>query len=135
MPRGSLEDLLIKDSKPQRQTIRFLLACFSRCGCSLQSIVTFAIESATALAHLHANQPEPVRSFHRTDAIAVCQMLHCDFALRNLLLDGAGVVRVSDFGLAMKAPKTEEVKETQKPVAWTSPEGSLLFAALHFVQL
>lgn len=27
---------------------------------SLQTIVTFAIEAATGLAHLHANQPEPV---------------------------------------------------------------------------
>ena len=48
------------------------------------------------------------------------QTLHCDLALRNLLLDHGGVVRVADFGLAtLQKGGAAGAANRQKPVAWT----------------
>ena len=59
-----------------------------------------------------------------SDVAAVVQTLHCDLALRNLLLDHGGVVRIADFGLATLG-KGGAATSAEKPIAWTGEfEGS-----------
>ena len=56
-------------------------------------------------------------------------MVHRDLALRNLLVDGEGVVRISDFGLTASASKSAE--NTNVPLAWTAPEGKPIVIQIH----
>ena len=68
------------------------------------------------------------------DRLSVCRLLfaffaqivHCDLAARNLLVDAAGRARVADFGLAtlQKGGAEALTQQSEKPIAWT---GAALF--------
>ncbi|KAL5259174.1 hypothetical protein ACHWQZ_G009586 [Mnemiopsis leidyi] len=73
-----------------------------------ERLVAKALEVAAGLDHIHSKD-----------------ILHCDIAARNILLNIQGVVKISDFGLARYAdsPDCNLVgKATVFPIRWTAPE-------------
>ena len=49
-------------------------------------------------------------------------VLHRDVAARNCLLNGDGVLKLSDFGLSMHQSTFKETRMRAVPVKWLAPE-------------